>query len=306
MVLLSGFAAYGQQCKGLQEGIFQPQNKKVRLVKRLSDTSGSYKIIFFRTSLRVNTDGAPVSYHPQDLRGSQKAINNICNGIAVYKAGSTTPLECPAAREIFAQFRDNNWKVPAGYKIEWQSVIASRVENGRTIPCIFQSGEFKGYFGSLTSLKNDLSGAAAGECGSLNQLDQRVIPAFVIPRGQNVLRDFGAGVGDLLLAYNPRNGNASAAIIGDVGPPKKLGEGSVGLNMTLLGKTSQPVTYSEALQLDTGNDQMLIAIIPRSKTYNLRKPYTKENIIERVEGWIRQAGFADQAEFVNFMKDCNQ
>jgi hypothetical protein len=100
------------QCRILQEKTFSPQNKKVKLVARQNNSN---KVVFFRTSLRVNTDGAPNSYHRFDLTGSQKAINNICNGVAVYKIernGRRVKLQCAAARQIFARFRDDNWRVP--------------------------------------------------------------------------------------------------------------------------------------------------------------------------------------------------
>jgi hypothetical protein len=35
------------------------------------------------------------------------------------------------------------------------------------------------------------------------------------------------------------------AVVGDTGPARKLGEGSIALNGKLLGKTSQPVSYLE-------------------------------------------------------------
>lgn len=308
MILSSSFVSYGQ-CRVIRERIFTPQNKRIRLVARPGDPGGSNRVIFFRTSLRVNTDGAPNSYHPQDLTGTERAINNICNGVGVYRIGSNgrrIKLSCPEARRIFALFRDNNWRDPAGYRINWRNVIAPITEGDRKVPCVFRSGEFRGYFGSLTSLKNDLTDAEASECGHKNQLDQRIIPAFVLPGGQNVVRGFGADVGDLLLAYNPRNNIVSVAIVGDTGPADKLGEGSVGLNMALLGRTEQPATYRDALRLDTGNNAMLIAIIPNSRSFRPRKPFTKENINERVEAWLSQARFGSQQDFVDFMKACNR
>jgi hypothetical protein len=308
LILSFNFAVFGQ-CRILAERTFAPQNKKVRLVNRRESPRGDDRIVFFRTSLRVNTDGAPNSYHPQDLTGTERAINNICNGVAVSRIlrdGRRSNLPCREARQIFARFRDNGWRVPAGHRISWQNVLAARDEGGRTVPCVFQAGEFKDYFGSLTSLKNDLSGAAAGECGFKNQLDQRIIPAFVMPGGTNPLRDFGATVGDLLFVFNPQNNAMSAAIIGDTGPADKLGEGSVGLNMTLLKRTVQPKTYREALGLDTGTREMLIAVIPGSKNFRLRKPYTRESISERVDEWITQAGFTSRGNFVDFVKSCNR
>ena len=307
MILSCGYVAYSQ-CRLLQEGTFAPQNKKIKLVTRPGETGSSNKVIFFKTSLRVNTDGAPNSYHPQDLTGTQRAINNICNGVGVYRIGRNgrrIKLPCQEARRIFAQFRDSNWSVPSGYRINWQNVIAPKTENGRVVPCVFQTGEFGGYFGSLTSLRNGLTGAHAGECGYKNQLDQRFISAFVLPGGQNVVKAFGADVGDLLVAYNPRNNIVTLAIIGDTGPVDKLGEGSVGLNMALLGRTEQPMTYRDALRLDTGNNEMLIAIIPNSRNFTPQKPFTRENIAERIQNWISQAQFGSQQNFVDFMKACD-
>lgn len=293
-------AAYGQ-CRVIESRTFVPQNKRVRLVSR---PDGGGRAVFFRTSLRVNTDGAPNSYHPNDLRGAQLAINNICNGVAVTRNG--VRLGCQGIRQAFAQFRDGDWRVPPGHTISWQSVIAARTENGRTIPCVFREGEYKGYLGSLTSLKNELTGEAAGECGVNNQLDQRIIPAFVMPGGTaNPLRHFGARVGDLLLAFNPQNGVAVAAIVGDVGPRDKLGEGSVGMNMALLGRTGQPKTYAEALGLDTGGREMLIAIIPGSRGHSPRRPFTRENVASRLEDLLTQSGFAGRPGFVEFMKACD-
>jgi hypothetical protein len=118
----------------------------------------------------------------------------------------------------------------------WQNVLAARTEGSRKVPCVFTSGEYKGYFGSLTALKNNLSGAAAGECGAANQLDERSVPALVIAGGSNPLKNFGVGTGDLLIAVNPSNGAVQVAVVGDSGPADNLGEGSVALNMSLLNR----------------------------------------------------------------------
>ena len=303
ITLIWPFAAtvYGQ-CNVIQQGVFAPQQKRVRLVSRHG--APAHKVIVFRTSLRVNTDGAPNSYHPEDLSGTVKALNSICNGISVKRNGKK--LSCSNAIPVIRQYIRNNFREPAGTSITWHNVIAPTTDaTGRRIPCVFQTGEFAGYFGSLTSLKHDLTGQAAGECEHLNQLDQRIIPAFVLPEGQNILRTLGAGKGDLLVAFNPANNVVSVAVIGDIGPPEKLGEGSVGLNMILLGKTKQPTTYDLAKMLDTGNKAMLIGIIPNSRTFNPRRPFTKENLTDRVDQWLAQAGFSNQQNFVDFLKNCS-
>src|SRR5688572_28917428 len=73
----------------LDSGIFTPQNKKVVLFR---NENGDKKLILFQTKLQVNTDGTPISYHPYDLRGGEKAINTLGNAIAVFKKGSNKNL----------------------------------------------------------------------------------------------------------------------------------------------------------------------------------------------------------------------
>ena len=127
-----------------------------------SDRAAAF--VLFRSALRVNTDGAPNSYHPFDLEGSSKAINNIANGVAIYRLGGNQPVSYRETIAVFGKFRDANWMTPAGYRIDWQNVIAASKLGGRTVPCVFQSGDDKGYFGSLTALQNGLPLSASGEC----------------------------------------------------------------------------------------------------------------------------------------------
>jgi len=50
---------------------------------------------------------------------------------------------------------------------------------------------------------------------------------------------------------------------------------------------------------------MLIAIIPKSRTFNPQKPFTKANLTDRVDQWLVQAGFSNQQKFVEFLKTCS-
>src|SRR4051812_22419946 len=68
-------------CTIIERQTFQPQGRTVALLGRSADTTGRFAM--FSAPLRVNTDGAPNSYHPDDLTGERLAINNILNGIAV-------------------------------------------------------------------------------------------------------------------------------------------------------------------------------------------------------------------------------
>jgi hypothetical protein len=295
-----------------QTKIFEPQNKKVLLLK---ESTGPKKIILFQTTLRVNTDGSPLSYHPQDPLGKTKALNNICNAIAVRKGTSKCNLclkdkvhgeQCVAhfteAVGVFEKYRDSDYRsVPDGFSLTWQNVLAARKEGDTVIPCVFKSGPFKGYFGSLTRLKNGLTGDK-GECEINDQINPLAIPALVLVSGQNVVKDFGAKVGDLLVAYNPGTQLFSAALIGDTGPPDNLGEGSILLNMKLTGTTAPPTNKAETFKLSIENNQVLIAIIPGSNMFQPSKPFTVDNINQRVAEWLKQSGFATPESFIEFIK----
>ena len=272
----------------------------------LKDSGGSdRKIILFQTNLRVNTDGSPLSYHPQDPRGRTKALNNICNGIAVRRAGSNANLCLTAFGEairVFEKFRDSNFQtVPPGFRITWKNVLATVQENGKDVPCVFKSGEFKGYFGSLTALKNGLT-TNKGECEINDQVNPMTVPALVLAGGQNPVRAFGAQVGDLVIVFNPRTQLFTSAIIGDTGPADNLGEGSVSLNMKLLGTTTPPTNKEETFRLSIENTKVLIAIIPSSRLFNVVKPYTAENIEQRLNDWRTEAGFTTPEKLIETMK----
>jgi hypothetical protein len=282
--------------------IFTPQDKKVLLLK---DAGSDRKIILFQTNLRVNTDGSPLSYHPQDPRGRTMALNNICNGISVKRVGSNKNLCKTAFAEaikVFEKFRDANFQtVPNGFRINWKNVIPAIRENGKDVPCVFKSGEFAGYFGSLTALKNGLI-TDKGECEINDQVNPLAVPALVLASGENPMKAFGARLGDLLIAYNPRTQLFTSAVIGDLGPDDNLGEGSVSLNMKLLGTTTPPTNKEETFRLSIENTKVLIAIIPGSRLFNVAKPYSADNIEQRLNDWRNAAGFTTPENLIELMK----
>lgn len=173
----------------------------------------------------------------------------------------------------------------------WQNVIAAADEK----PCVFQQGAHAGYFVSLTALKNGLRGVVAGECGVNDQLDQRIVPAVVLRGSANPLRAWGAAVGDLVLAINPATGVMVPAIIGDSGNANRVGEGSVALNKELITNAPMPTTYQQALALDTGARDMVVAVLPASRTFQRVRPYNAENIAKRVQAWAEAQGYGGVA-----------
>ena len=302
LLLLSVTSVRAQGFTIKETRVFAPQSKKIALLK---DASNQKKIILFQTKLRVNTDGSPLSYHPGDPRGQTKALNNVCNAIAVRRTNSDTNLCFTAfgqAINVFEQFRNSNFQtVPAGFRITWAKVLSTVRENGKDVPCVFKSGDFKGYFGSLTALKNGLT-TNKGECEVNDQVNPITVPALVLAGGQNPMRSFGARVGDLVFAFNPKTNLFVPAIIGDSGPANNLGEGSILLNMKLLGQTVPPANKAETFRLSIEDAQVMVAIIPGSRTFQTAKPFTTENIKQRVEAWHRESGFSTPEQFVAFIK----
>lgn len=292
-----------QTYKYVNTTIFTPQSKKVVLMQDSLDQ----KLIIFKTMLQVNTDGTPLSYHPFDLRGKTKAINTIGNAVAVYKDGMDGNIFIKSgyyteAMTVFEKFRDSDYEItPSGYRIAWKNVLIAEKQGEIEKPCIFKSGKYKGYYASATALKNGLT-TDKGDCNCNNQVNPLEIPALVLVGGKNnPLWENGARLGDLLVAYNPVNGVVSYAIINDVGPPNKLGEGSVLLNMQLTQNTEYPKTRKDTYQLAT-NDNIIITIIPSSRKYNVEKPFTSENIKKRITSWMNENGFNSEQEFVEFLK----
>ncbi|HYF56342.1 MAG TPA: hypothetical protein VEA41_18965 [Salinarimonas sp.] len=286
------------QCTVAQQEVFPGDNERVRL-GRATGLGGSANIAVYRAPLAVNTDGAPTSYHPDDFLGQTLAINRIDNGITIRRT-SGTGLETSEKIEVFNRWKSSGWTVPSGYTISWQNVIAAR--QGK--PCVL-TGENRGYFGSLTALKNGLPAAQAGECQVRNQLDQRYIPAIVLRGGSaNPLTTFGAKVGDLVVAVNPATGRVVPAIVGDSGDGKRIGEGSVALNMALLGVSTQPSSYQKAKELDTGSSAMVVAVIPGSRTFQRVRPYSAQNIAARVEAWAAQQGYGSTATLARATLAC--
>jgi hypothetical protein len=298
---LSGVVSGQQICVVTAAKAFDHEAQSIAVVKSPESRS---QFVLFASRLRVNTDGAPTSYHPFDLRGRRLAINNIANGVSITDSKSRRKLNYERTIEVFGQFRDADWTPPKGYEVHWQNVLAAANDGKKKVPCIFKAGKDAGYFGSLTSPKNGVSKEKAGECDAGNQLDEREIPALVIAGGNNALKAYGAKIGDLIFAFNPSSGVGKAAVIGDVGAPDNLGEGSVALNMALLRVRKQPSNYSEAKSLDSGEQIILVAVMPDTTLYKRELPYTDQNISSRVNSWIVEHGYRSAADLSALMTAC--
>jgi hypothetical protein len=299
LALLGGHAPYAGEtregCVVVEEGKMNAD--AVKLV-RSQNSSLTSVVGLFVASMAVNTDGAPNSYHPGDFFGEKLAINRIDNAIII-RGPKGNRLPAREQIEVLQKWRSSGWVTPPGYRIDWKNVIA---EDASGKPCIFKD-KYAGYFGSLTALKNGFSSNAAGECQVNNQMDERFIPGVVLRGSSNPLKRWGAGTGDLVLVINPKTRVAVPAVIIDTGDGNRIGEGSVALNMSLLGKTDLPTTYSATKMLDTGNQKMIVAVIPKTKLFNLERPYSAKNIATRVNAWAEDH-YGSQDALQNMMLKC--
>jgi Fungal chitosanase of glycosyl hydrolase group 75 len=82
---------------------------------------------------------------------------------------------------------------------------------------------FPGYYVSATALAD----RSKPVNDPTRYVDASKIPFIVLPGG--TARELGARPGDLAVVFNRRNGKSSYAIFGDVGPPDRIGEGSMAL-----------------------------------------------------------------------------
>lgn len=299
------------------------KNTPIKLFKNINNTK---KLIIYKTSLRLNTDGAPKSYHPNDLRADSLAYNLIINGMAVYRKSDSFCISIPekeiedyhikyrqtkkrptdftqeekkqmirTAYKIIAEFIANNYRQPNDYEVFWESVFVNKNE----IPCIFSTGDNKGYYASKTAVNNGLL-QDKGDCDCNYYLDATKIPAMVLPKGENALYSFGAQTENLVIAYNPKTKKIAYAIIGDVGPTENLGEGNILMNQNLKGKISYETNRQSINNALVINNDVIICVIPNLSTKDI-KPYTEEKIKNKCENWIKESGFVNADTFIDFL-----
>jgi hypothetical protein len=82
---------------------------------------------------------------------------------------------------------------------------------------------FPGYYVSATALADRTKAVN----DPTRYVDASKIPFIVLPGA--MARQIGARPGDFAVVLNQRNGKSSYAIFGDVGPPDRIGEGSMAL-----------------------------------------------------------------------------
>jgi len=154
----------------------------------------------------VDADGAPNAYHPADL---PDACPDAGRGI-----------DCLAS----AGYPGGSW---------WRTVLVADPDDPRR-PTVQQAGPYKGYFVSMTSLRNTALGAE----NPASYVDAARTPYLVLPAP--IYRTDGMGeMGDIGWAINLDNGRSTPFVIADEGPVEPFGEASVAF-WRALGGTPNP------------------------------------------------------------------
>lgn len=171
--------------------------------------------IAFASQMQVNTDGAPDSYHPDDI-----GITHICNGVSV---GASCSWKAACLPE-FKQAKAEQFRGPT------KICFFAMATDARGVPIIQGSADPKpGYFVSTTALHQPGANLRTPQA----QLDSNSVPFAVIPGYWQTSKKPGPQLGDVGVAWRRSNGKTAYFVIGDTGPRNKLGEGSVALHQAL-------------------------------------------------------------------------
>lgn len=206
---LAGWSA--AECSLIQQQTFP--HAGIGTVQVLLDPAS--RAIAFASQMQVNTDGAPDSYHPDDI-----GITHICNGISVGSA-CTWKAQClPEYRQARAQ----------GFMGPQKICFFGMAADEHGVPLIQGENDPRpGYFVSTTALKQPGRDVRTPQA----QLDSNAVPFAVIPGRWNKTGQPGPRLGDFGVAWRRSSDKLAYFVVGDIGPNNKLGEGSVALHQAL-------------------------------------------------------------------------
>ena len=232
------------QCNLVRESNFS--HDEIGTVKIFRDQQT--KALAFSSQMQVNTDGAPDSYHPDDI-----GITHICNGVSI-GANCAWKANCMAD---FKQAKAEGFNGPT--KICFFAMATG--QNGK--PILQGPNDPKpGYFVSTTALPQPGVDKKTPQA----QLDSNVIPFIVIPRHWEQSEVPGVKLGDFAVTLRRSTGQISFAIVGDLGPKRKLGEGSVALHMALGNDPFRMRFGKRRAWQGIGPRDVLYVIFPNSRT----------------------------------------
>lgn len=262
--------------------------------------------LFFRSGLRVNTDGAPNSYHPDGRAAG--ALNTLCNALAVYpsagsyagqRISSIAPrnvdpdTRCQIILDTFRAARDTGYAGSPLGSIDWYAL--AMIPGNSPRPCIQQEGRHKGFFVSRTHLPADASRHA---CDVARWVDSTRIPYLTLPSDSTAFRSFHAAPGDMALVHRRVGGEDLwiTAVVADTGNKAELGEGSLALHRALGN------AVAAGRRPNNLPDDITTFIFPRYKAHAplseiwISDPSLKDDLISKAGGRSALLACIDKAQ----------
>lgn len=214
---------------------------------------GAY--LFQTSSVKVDADGAPNAYHPDDVK------------LHCTKGHGFKGLDCPRN----AGYPDTDW---------WPSALLPDPTNPKRAYVQPKTSPYAGFFVSQSSLfdKNKKNTDPA------RYVDSRNVPYQVFP-GQFYSMPGTGVMGDFGYAMNVATGKASPFVVAEVGPPDaELGEISIALATALGGANPNPRTGAGA-----PDGKTIYVVFPRSRVAPAW-PLTSEQITANAEKLLGSIG----------------
>lgn len=283
--------AFAGQC-GFQLAFERPDENGTRKVKVFKGNPvpalGNQRPHLFITSLKVNTDGTKISYHQDDVKGRRCvnnpgaqpcAINNIRNA---FRNKDRPESDFEAVRD-------------AGYPPArtWQVLSPKIIEKNKQTnkPCMSSDG----YLVSMTADVAVPGGfGREGDCDQAKWIDALAIPALVIPNGSEFLA-LGIGKRSVMVAVSPSaTKRVVPGIVGDIGPPKELGEASVAMNRKLNGlpDTEMPRHRQDAIERFQAGRTAVLMFPGQGQV--LTRPITTQRVLDAGNDALSKFGGVDK------------
>jgi hypothetical protein len=296
LAVVASTGALAGQC-GFQFAFSRPDEGGTTTVKVFRggpvSALGNQRPLLFITSLKVNTDGTKISYHPDDPTGRRCeakptatpcAINNIRNAYRDH----TRPVS------DFTAVRDAGYPSPKTFQVLSPNIIEKNAKTGK--PCLTPDG----YLVSMTAdVAVDDGFKRAGDCDQSKWIDALTVPAVVLPKRTPSLPsqflDLGLGQRSLVVAVSrSATKRVVPGIVGDLGPAKELGEASIAMNRDLNGLPAkeQPKHRQDAInRFQAGRTAVLL--FPGSK-FVLDRPITGSRVAQAGQDALTKFGGVDK------------
>ncbi len=211
--------------------------------------------LFQTSSVKVDADGAPNAYHPDDIK------------LHCTKGDGFKGLDCPAN----AGYPDSSW---------WPSALLPDPNNSKIAYVQPSSSPYAGFFVSQTSLYD----SSKTKTDPARYVDSRNVPYIVLPGKFYSMLGTGV-VGDFGYAINASSRKASPFVVAEIGPPNaELGEMSIALATALGGVSPNPRTGA-----GTPKGKTIYVIFPKSRLVP-SWPHANEKITSNTEKLLQSIG----------------